>query len=190
MPIDTTSSSKRRSNHRWFLLVGGIPCSQLKRGPSCCHALQILPPSFERCITCPKLTTRLRRIQPVRIHRHPLEMIDPLPGKVRSTRIPLLRFPIRRQSERAFARANQQSLRAHGPFSFTATYITAASNQCPTITVLSDRGNHRDFPSVEGIPRVPSTTSTKFLSSRRIKRLLCAIAKFSRASGSTFSRPL
>jgi len=43
--------------------------------------------------------------------------------------------------------------------------------------------------NVEGNPNVPSTTSTKFLSSRRIIRMLCAAAKFSRAFGSAFSRP-
>src|SRR5215469_7639606 len=44
--------------------------------------------------------------------------------------------------------------------------------------------------SIEGMPRVPSTTSTKFLSSRRMKRLACAISKFSRASLSDFKRAL
>src|SRR5438552_6651005 len=43
---------------------------------------------------------------------------------------------------------------------------------------------------VEGRPNVPSTTSTKFLSSRTMKRLASAIAKFSRASRSVFKRAL
>jgi hypothetical protein len=37
---------------------------------------------------------------------------------------------------------------------------------------------------------VPSTTSTKFLSSRKINFLLCAAARFSLASGSALSRAL
>ena len=37
----------------------------------------------------------------------------------------------------------------------------------------------------------PSTTSTKFLSSRRMRRLVCAISKFWSASGSAFeARPV
>ncbi len=54
-------------------------------------------------------------------------------------------------------------------------------------------GGHRGYfvgGRVEGMPKVPSTTSTKFLSSRRMKRLVCAMAKFSRASGSDFKRAL
>ena len=43
-------------------------------------------------------------------------------------------------------------------------------------------------PGAGGTPSVPSTTSTKFRSSRRISRLVCAMAKFSRASGSDFRR--
>src|SRR5690348_6940966 len=42
----------------------------------------------------------------------------------------------------------------------------------------------------DGKLRVDSTASTKFLSSRRIRRLLCAIAKFARASSSSLSLAL
>ena len=49
-------------------------------------------------------------------------------------------------------------------------------------------GDHASPESVEGRLKVPSTTSTKFLSSRRTRRLVCAEAKFSRASGSDFKR--
>ena len=41
---------------------------------------------------------------------------------------------------------------------------------------------------VGGRPKVPSTTSTKFRSSRRMNRLCCAIAKFARPSGSALRR--
>jgi hypothetical protein len=42
--------------------------------------------------------------------------------------------------------------------------------------------------SVEERPNVPSTTSTKLRSSRRIRRIACAMAKFSRASRSVLRR--
>src|SRR6266481_1755708 len=42
--------------------------------------------------------------------------------------------------------------------------------------------------SAAGTPKVPSTTSTKFLSSRRMNRFVCDIVKFSRASKSTLRR--
>src|SRR5437879_5641057 len=42
--------------------------------------------------------------------------------------------------------------------------------------------------SAAGTPKVPSTTSTKFLSSRRMNRFACAIVKFSRASESALKR--
>src|SRR5580658_2472002 len=43
--------------------------------------------------------------------------------------------------------------------------------------------------NVEGRPNVPATNSTKFLSSRRITRLLCAKAKLPRAAESACNRP-
>ena len=42
---------------------------------------------------------------------------------------------------------------------------------------LASTSDHFGPRSVEGRPNVPSTTSTKFLSSRRIRRLLCAMAE-------------
>ncbi len=47
---------------------------------------------------------------------------------------------------------------------------------------------HGPAGSAAGMPKVPSTTSTKFLSSRRMNRFACAIAKFSRPSESAFRR--
>jgi len=44
--------------------------------------------------------------------------------------------------------------------------------------------------NVEGMPNVPSTTSTKFLSSRSMIRFVCAMLKLSTASGSDFKRAL
>src|ERR1022692_3375925 len=50
--------------------------------------------------------------------------------------------------------------------------------------------DHTGRASVEGRSNVPSTTSTKFLSSRRINRLLCAMAKFSPRAGINLKAPL
>src|ERR1035438_8384311 len=58
----------------------------------------------------------------------------------------------------------------------------------PSLFSLRQHGDHAGPAGVEGRPNVPSTTSTKFLFSRRIRRLLCAMVKFSRASGSDRKR--
>src|SRR6266436_408704 len=57
---------------------------------------------------------------------------------------------------------------------------------------LRQHGNHLGPVGVAGKPKVPSTTSTKVLSSRRMSCLLCAIAKFAALPDPTsgaFGRP-
>src|SRR5438270_5240595 len=61
----------------------------------------------------PKPSAGLRRIQPFRIHRRSLDVINLPPRKVRPAHIPLLPLPIRRQHKCSLARANQQSHLAH-----------------------------------------------------------------------------
>ncbi len=55
----------------------------------------------------------------------------------------------------------------------------------PLRRILTD---HAGSARTAGRPKVPSTTSTKVLSSRRMMRRLRAIVKFARASSSDFSR--
>src|SRR6266699_1006566 len=57
---------------------------------------------------------RLRRVQPVRVDRRALEVVD-LPARaVRATDIPPFPLAVRRQDERALARTDQDSYSAHG----------------------------------------------------------------------------
>ncbi len=53
---------------------------------------------------------------------------------------------------------------------------------------FEDHRNHRAAPSSGGSSKVPSTTSTKVRSSRRINRFSCAMAKFSNPSSSSLIR--
>ena len=58
--------------------------------------------------------------------------------------------------------------------------------RCVPFRLGSTFDNHTDSRSLEGMPKVPSTTSTKFLSSRRINALGLRHPELSRASGIGF----
>jgi hypothetical protein len=53
---------------------------------------------------------------------------------------------------------------------------------------ISGERYHGDAGRSAGMLKVPSTSSTKVRSSRRMKRFACDVAKFSRPSGSDFRR--
>ena len=55
----------------------------------------------------------LRRVEPVRIHRRALEVVDLPAPEVRAADVPLLALAVRRQDERALARADEYSYPAH-----------------------------------------------------------------------------
>src|SRR5256886_1266714 len=57
---------------------------------------------------------RLRRVQPVRVDRRALEVVDLPPREVRATDVPPFALAVRCQDERALARADQDSYSAHG----------------------------------------------------------------------------
>src|SRR5258708_35449413 len=61
----------------------------------------------------PKPTAGLRRINPVRIHRRPLEVIHFPPRKMRSTYLPFLPLRIRSKNKRPLPRADQYSYSTH-----------------------------------------------------------------------------
>src|SRR5215475_3242019 len=64
-----------------------------------------------------KPTARLRSIQPIRINRRSLKVINFPSGKERTTDVPLLSLCVRRQNKRALACANEYSYSAHNlPF--------------------------------------------------------------------------
>ena len=65
----------------------------------------------------PEPAAGLRRVQPVRIDGRALQVIDLPAREVRAADVPLLALAVRRQDERALARANQYSYSAH-PHSF------------------------------------------------------------------------
>src|SRR5487761_304342 len=56
---------------------------------------------------------RLRRVQPVRVGRGPLHVVDLPAGEVRPADVPPLPPAVRRQHERALARADQYPYTAH-----------------------------------------------------------------------------
>src|SRR5215470_5932659 len=60
-----------------------------------------------------KPTARLRGIEPIRINRRSLEVINFPSGKERTTDVPLLSLCVRRQNKRALACANEYSYSAH-----------------------------------------------------------------------------
>src|SRR5437016_3378109 len=57
---------------------------------------------------------RLGRVQPVRVDRRALEVVDLPAREVRATDIPPFALAVRRQDERALARTDQDSYSAHG----------------------------------------------------------------------------
>src|SRR5205807_2082879 len=62
----------------------------------------------------PEPPARLRRVQPIRIDRRALEVVDLPAREVRATDIPPFALAVRRQDERALARTDQHSYSAHG----------------------------------------------------------------------------
>ena len=61
----------------------------------------------------PEPAARLRRIQPVRVHRRTLQMVNLPAREVRAADIPLIALAVRCQHERALACANQYAYVAH-----------------------------------------------------------------------------
>src|SRR5437879_13912962 len=57
---------------------------------------------------------RLGRVQPVRVDRRALEVVDLPAREVRATDIPPFALAVRREDERALARTDQDSYSAHG----------------------------------------------------------------------------
>src|SRR5882757_5945969 len=89
---------------------------------SSCHAVihKLVPRLLPRLAAViralndlPEPSARLRTIQPVRVHRRTLGVIDLPTRKVRPTHIPLLPLSVRRQHKRALPCTNQQSHLAH-----------------------------------------------------------------------------
>ncbi len=85
----------------------------------------------------PKPAAGLRGIQPVRIGRRSLHVIDLPAGKMRAADFPLVALSIRRQYERPFFCANQYSYLAH-PHSFLNFYIDGSAMLIPPFTRRSN----------------------------------------------------
>src|SRR6266568_3043061 len=62
----------------------------------------------------PEPATGLRRVQPVRVGGGALDVIDLPPAEMRPADVPLVPLRVRRQHERALARADQDSHTTHG----------------------------------------------------------------------------
>src|SRR5207248_3404158 len=61
----------------------------------------------------PEPATGLRAIQPIRIHRRALDVVNLPARKMRSADLPALPLGVRRQDERAFFGTNQHAYSAH-----------------------------------------------------------------------------
>src|SRR5579864_1370202 len=73
----------------------------------------------------PEPIARLRRVDPVRIHRRPFHVVNLPPGKIRPFHFPILTLRIRRQDERAFPCSRQYSYSTHLLELLTADYTDA-----------------------------------------------------------------
>src|SRR5256886_638652 len=99
---------------------------------------------------------RLRRVQPVRVDRRALEVVDLPPREVRATDVPPFALAVRRQDERALARADQDSYSAHG--SLTPSEGSAPSNSssnAPTsnpVNASFSRSGRAAAPLARGTP--------------------------------------
>src|SRR5256886_15403830 len=88
-----------------FAVVGELALHRLPRLAAVIRALDHLP----------EPARVPRRVEPVRISRRALDVVDLPAGEVRAADIPLLAFRVRRHDERALVRANQYPNPAH-PF--------------------------------------------------------------------------
>src|SRR4029077_14423644 len=61
----------------------------------------------------PRPAAALRGVQPVRVRRRPLDVVDLPPGEMRPADVPPLPLAIRAQHERALARAHQHPYATH-----------------------------------------------------------------------------
>ncbi len=86
-----------------FALVGELTLHRLPRLSAVVGALDHLP----------KPARILRRVQPVRVRRGPLDVVDLPAGEVRAADVPLLALRVRRHDERALVCADQYSNPAH-----------------------------------------------------------------------------
>ena len=68
----------------------------------------------------PEPAAGLRRVQPIRVSRRPLEMVDLPASEVGATDVPPLALAVRRQDERALPRTNQDPYLAHSLTPFRA----------------------------------------------------------------------
>src|SRR5713101_6238495 len=89
----------------------------LGRGGRLARRCPWLDPSFAPVVGAlddlPKPATGLRRIQPIRISRRSLDMVDLPASKLRATDVPAFALAVGRQNERTLACANQYSDFAH-----------------------------------------------------------------------------
>ncbi len=101
----------------------------------------------------PEPATGLRRVNPVRIHRRTLEMIDFPTGKVWAADVPFLASFIRGQDERALACPDQHSHLTHVLLLFSAIRGARLNSEVPLLrdaTLASHRSRlvqHRQIMS-------------------------------------------
>src|SRR5271170_2022567 len=146
----------------------------------------------------PKPAAGLRRIQPVRVHRRSLEVVDLPARKVRPCDLPLFPLSIRRQHKSTLARANQQPHLTHRSPSLASFLICLSLqpaifepmyHQRQTLIKVASASSLRHVKPTyrnQGVlsvsreyPEFLRTTSTKLLSSRRMQRLFWTMARFS-----------
>ena len=81
-----------------------------RRMRTCCRpGSKVLPPSSERWISCPNQPLRLRHVDPVRIDRRALEVVDLPAGEVRAADVPVAPLAVGREDEGTLAGADQDS---------------------------------------------------------------------------------
>ena len=89
-------------------------CRGRRRRQRCSRPVaHVVPPSSERCISCPNQPRGLRGVEPVRIDRRALDVIDFPAGEERTADVPAFTLFIRCKNERALARAHQHTYTAH-----------------------------------------------------------------------------
>ena len=100
-------------------------------GPSYTNLLptasQVLPPSLERWITCPNQLARLRGVQPIRIGRRSLEVVDLPAPEVGPADVPLLPRAVRRRERTRPSRPDQDSYPAHPSLLPRCAFIAAST---------------------------------------------------------------
>src|SRR5579872_373011 len=112
----------------------------------------------------PEPPAGLRQIEPVRIGGRPLDVVDLPPRKVGAADVPVFALSIRRQDERALARADQHSYLAHPSLLCSACRVIV-SYVSPRAARLRTAGfglNHSDHVSL-GIMEEGNTGAVRYL---------------------------